>query len=237
MRVRIAWNLNTYFNNKMYKYLLNRITVGMLFADSGSKQQHINGDTTRTKKHSVTDSVHSKRSRYSDVDEKGRSVNSWLLLQKSKIKLSNFSLYWKEFYQHCSFAPFQVLVVRVLREMPRRGRTARLAAESLAYSLSLPILSHLSPILKNRHPLFHFHIFLWCSLCCRWRFCSTTKWKIVSDHSVECPCIFGWLVSQFNNTSTPSRNVIHWIIVTKHRSCRFRWTFLTYNSGNSVSNN
>lgn len=59
----------------MYKYLLNRITVGLLFADSG---KHVNGDA-RTKKHSVTDSVHSKRSRYSDVDEKGRLVHLFQL--------------------------------------------------------------------------------------------------------------------------------------------------------------
>lgn len=56
----------------MYKLFLNRITVGLLFADIGGSK-HVNGDT-RTKKHSVTESVHSKRSKYSDVDEKGRLV-------------------------------------------------------------------------------------------------------------------------------------------------------------------
>lgn len=55
----------------MYKIFINRITVGLLFPDSG--KHVVNGDA-RIKKHSVTESVHSKRSRYSDVDEKGRLV-------------------------------------------------------------------------------------------------------------------------------------------------------------------
>lgn len=81
----------------MYKYLINKLTAGLVFADG----KHANGDA-RTKKHSVTESVHSKRSRYSDVDEKGRSV---FHLAKSDVpEKTNRKL--------------QVVVVRVLREVP-----------------------------------------------------------------------------------------------------------------------
>lgn len=48
--------------------ILNKITNGALFSENG--KQHLNGDA-RAKKHSVTDSVHSK-TRFSDTGDESK---------------------------------------------------------------------------------------------------------------------------------------------------------------------
>lgn len=55
----------------MYKDFFNRITSGLLFADN-AKLGNGGGAAARTKKSSMTESIQSRRSRFSDAEEQNR---------------------------------------------------------------------------------------------------------------------------------------------------------------------